>query len=384
MRSRPQVEEITPGDLARALDAGEPLQVLDVRTPAALQSGVIDLVPRERFFNRPGSLIVGRRSFGEDFVRTDLPVAVVCRHGNDSRVIAQYLSRLGYRAMSLSGGMGAWMGALIPRELPAPTGFDRFVQFDRVGKGALGYAIVSEGEALLVDPPRDASAYLAAVDDAGARVVGVADTHVHADYVSGAPSLSKALGVPYYLHPADGVSPYDGRPGRLEYAALAEGATLRVGRGVVLVHHTPGHTEGSVTFRLGEETALTGDFLFIRSVGRPDLGGRTGEWAPVLWASLERARREWPAGLRIHPAHYAAVEEREADRTVGRPFADLPEGNEALRLATAGEFAAWVEARAGEFPEAYRIIKGLNLGLLAAGPEELDELEGGRNLCALG
>jgi len=313
-----------------------------------------------------------------------MPVAVVCYRGNDSRVVAHHLNRLGYRAMSLQGGMGAWMNAVLPRELPAPAGFDRFIQLDRVGKGALGYVLISAGEALLVDPPRDASAYLAAVQAAGARVVGVADTHIHADYVSGAPALSKALGVPYHLHPADAVSPYDGRRARIEFDPLAEGGALRIGRGELLVHHTPGHTEGSLTYRVGDEIALTGDFVFINSVGRPDLGGRTAEWTPVLWASLERAKREWPGDLRIHPAHYASADEREADRAVGRRFADLPAANEALRIATADAFSAWVTARAGEFPEAYRIIKGLNLGLLAAGPDEMDQLEGGRNFCALG
>lgn len=384
MRFLPQVEQISPGELARALDAGEPIQVLDVRAPAALAGGAIDLAPPGRFFNRPGSRIVGERSFGEDFPRPDLPVAVVCHHGNDSRVVAHYLNGLGYRAMSLSGGMAAWMNAILPRELPAPSGFDRLLQFDRVGKGALGYALVSDGEALLVDPPRDPSAYLEAVEAAAARVIGVADTHVHADYVSGAPAISTALGVPYHLHPADAVSPYDGRPGRLRFQPLSDGATLRVGRGRALVRHTPGHTEGSVSFLVGDEIALTGDFLFIRSVGRPDLGGRTAEWTPVLWSSLERAKREWPGAMRILPAHYAAADEREEDRTVGRRFADLPAGNEALRISDAGAFTAWVMARAGEFPEAYRIIKGLNLGLVAANPDEVDFLEGGRNACALG
>jgi hypothetical protein len=88
--------------------------------------------------------------------------------------------------------------------------------------------------------------------------------------------------------------------------------------------------------------------------------------------------------MRIHPAHYASAEEREPDRTVGRRFADLPAGNEALRIRTGEDFAAWVQARAGDFPESYRIMKSLNLGLLAATPAEMDELEGGRNVCALG
>jgi glyoxylase-like metal-dependent hydrolase (beta-lactamase superfamily II) len=380
-----QAPEITAAELLRRLESGEPIQVLDVRTPAALANGVIDhLLPPQRFWNVPGSQIIGRRSFGEDFVRQDSPVAVVCYHGNDSRFVAYYLNRLGYDAASLSGGMTAWMRAVAARELAPPAGFDRLIQFDRVGKGALGYLLASGSEALLVDPPRDATVHLEAVERAGARLVGIADTHVHADYVSGAPSLSLSRGVPYYLHPADAVSPYDGRRGELEIKPVQEGSTIRVGRGEIRVEHSPGHTEGSVAYRIGDDAALTGDFLFIRSVGRPDLGGKTDAWIPLLWKSLERARREWPEGLRVFPGHYADAGEREPDRSIGRRFADLAKDNEPLRMRSAGEFSRWVKAHAGAFPEAYRIIKRVNLGLELASPEEMDELEGGKNACALG
>jgi len=380
-----EVPEIAPLELLRALESGEPIQVLDVRTPAALANGVIDhLLPPERFWNIPGSQIIGRRTFGENFVRQEVPVAVVCYHGNDSRLIAYYLNRLGYRAASVSGGMSGWMNVVAARELPAPAGFDRLVQLDRVGKGALGYLLASAGEGWIVDPPRDASTFLDAARRDGVTIVGVADTHIHADYVSGGPALAASLDVPYYLHPADAVSPYDGRPGRIKYTPMEHGATIRVGKGEVRVEHTPGHTEGSVTYRIGDDAALTGDFLFVHSVGRPDLGGKTDAWTPVLWKSLERAKREWPAGLRIHPAHYAGAGEREPDRAVGKRFGDLPAVNEPLRIQSGGEFSKWVKARAGVFPESYRTIKGLNLALVAASPEEMDELEGGKNACALG
>ncbi|HEY7728749.1 MAG TPA: MBL fold metallo-hydrolase, partial [Candidatus Eisenbacteria bacterium] len=306
-----EAPEITPLELLHRLESGEPIQVLDVRAPAALADGFIDhLLPPGRFWNIPGSQIIGRRAFGEDFVLRDVPVAVVCYHGNDSRVVAYYLGRLGYAAASVSGGMVGWMRAVVPRELPAPAGFDRLVQFDRVAKGALGYLLASGSEGLIVDPPRDAAAYLAAAEGAGVRIVGVADTHIHADYVSGAPGLAEDLGVPYYLHSADAVSPFDGRSGRIRHAPIEEGAILRVGRGEIRIEHTPGHTEGSVTYRVGDDVALTGDFLFVGSVGRPDLGGKSDAWTPVLWRSIERAKREWPAGMRIHPAHYAGADER--------------------------------------------------------------------------
>jgi len=61
---------------------------------------------------------------------------------------------------------------------------------------------------------------------AGAKIVAIADTHVHADYLSGGPGLAQHLAVPYHLHPADAVFPYDGTPGRIAFSALADGQVL--------------------------------------------------------------------------------------------------------------------------------------------------------------
>ncbi|MDT8437063.1 MAG: MBL fold metallo-hydrolase, partial [Gemmatimonadota bacterium] len=311
-------------------------------------------------------------------------VAVVCGHGHDSMRIAAWLAEKGYAARSLRGGVTAWMRLSVPRELAAPPGFDRLVQFDRVGKGALGYLLASAGEAAAVDVPRDPEPWLAAAAEAGARITAVIDTHVHADYVSGGPALAARLGVPWHLHPADMVYPYDGTPGRLPFAALAEGMELRVGSGRLGVLHTPGHTEGSVCLVAGDGAVLTGDFLFIASLGRPDLAGRAAEWGEHLWRSAARARTEWDPAWAVLPAHYASEAERGPDRTIGRPLADLRRDNEALRRAAdrAG-FLTWMLERERPAPAAYRTIKAINVGLLAAPPGEVDVLEAGRNECAL-
>ena len=148
--------------------------------------------------------------------------------------------------------------------------------------------------------------------------------------------------------------------------------------------HTPGHTEGSVCYRVGDDAVMTGDFVFVESVGRPDLGGKAEEWTAVLWESLERARDGWPAGIRVYPAHYAAASERNADRTVGRAFGELPRANRPLALGAREDFTAWVLGKTGAFPDAYRRIKAINVGLERPSAEEMDELEAGRNQCALG
>ncbi len=310
-------------------------------------------------------------------------MAVVCAHGNSSRQVTTYLNQLGFQARSVAGGMARWNRTVVVRELAPPPGFDRLLQLDRVAKGSLGYVVIAGGEALLVDPPREARAYLDAVERAGARVAGVADTHAHADYLSGGPALSRALGVPYHLHPADAVDPYEDRPARLAFTPLADRQALAIGGARLEVVHTPGHTAGSVCFRLGDAAVLTGDLLFVGSIGRPDLAGKTAEWTDLLWRSLQRALAEWPEEILVLPGHYCDAAERRADLAVAGNLGALRRGNPGLAFVAPAEFGAWVAARCVSFPEAYRRIKAANLGLERIDDDEAEELEGGKSQCAL-
>jgi len=280
-------------------------------------------------------------------------VAVVCGHGNSSRQVTAWLAAQGFDARSLNGGMAAWTRAALPRPLPAPEGFDALVQFDRLGKGALGYLLISDGEAVVIDAPRVADLIVEEAERRGARIVAVMDTHMHSDYLTGGPALAAQCGVPYHLHPADGVSPFDGQPGRVTFAPYGEG-----------------------------DTAFTGDLVFVRSVGRPDLAGKASEWVEDLWRSLERARAEWPGHLMIRPAHYASDDERARDRSVGGRWSDVLRANEPVAITDAAAFREWVRARTREAPEAYRIIKTVNLGLAQVTDAQADELEEGKNECA--
>jgi len=385
----PDAREIDPFDLATRLEAGDPIRVLDVRAPQRLAAGRVDPVPVDRFHNIRGSEFV-RLADPASAIGLDPadPVAVVCGHGNDSRVIAALLEGRGYEAWSLRGGVTAWMRLVIPRELTPPEGFDRLIQFDRIGKGALGYLLVAGGEALAIDPPRDWAPWPEAAAASGARIVGVADTHVHADYISGAPDVSRELGVPYYLHRADNVWPYDGTPGRLEFEPLADGTEISIGGQPVVAHHTPGHTEGSTTLVAGglqnAGVAFTGDFLFVDSIGRPDLAGRMEAWTGDLWRSLVGARDEWGPQVRLLPAHYAGEGERNADRSVDRAFGEARAANATLRIETEDEFRAWVESHVSSPPEAYPHIKAINVGLAEVTPQQADILEAGKNECAVG
>ena len=377
------IPQIAPHDLAERLDRGEALQVLDVRAPDKVERGHIVLGAELDFHAQPNSKLFAMPDVKDLRLDASRPIAVVCNHGNSSKKTTAFLRERGYEAYSVIGGMAAWETVYVARALSPTPSLSHVVQLDRVGKGSLSYVLVSDGDAVLVDPGRHLERYEAVLAGFGATLAAVVDTHVHADYVSGARAAAARWHVPYFLHPDDAVSPYDDRPGKLTYQPLRDGDTIAFGHATLRPAHVPGHTLGSITLIADEGLALTGDFLFVQSIGRPDLGGNSEAWAKLLWRSLVRARQSWPGELVILPAHYASESERRADRAVAARFDVIAATNPVVAIQDQKVFLKWIADHQTTFPEAYRTIKEANLGLVELSDADIDVLESGPNQCAV-
>src|SRR6266702_696543 len=340
-----ELPQMPAADLAQRLDGGEHVQVLDIRSPERVAHGRVAFGATLGFRALAASEMYRLPSLAPLGLERTAPVAVICGHGNSSQRATRFLRERGFEAYSVTGGMAAWETVYLVRRL-APT-----------------------------------AALLADLDATPAAVI---DTHIHADYLSGARAAAVRWQVPYFLHPDDARSPYDDAPGRLAYQPMTDGDTIAFGRAALRVAHVPGHTLGSVALLADDTLALTGDFLFVRSVGRPDLGGRRDAWARLLWRSLERARHEWPGDLVVLPAHYAGEWERRADRSVAARFDVIAATNEAAALQEERAFLAWVADHTATPPESYRSIKLANLGLAEISEAEAEVLEFGPNQCAVG
>lgn len=172
------------------------------------------------------------------------------------------------------------------------------------------------GEALLIDPGDDLPALEHALAQSGKALGAILLTHGHFDHMLAAAPLAKKYACNVYIHRADGaylsdagLNCYDRRAARLPFTPMAAhhlidaapgGTPLHVCGLDFLVYHTPGHTPGSVCYRLDVESALfTGDTLFARGYGRMDLpGGDESQMA----ASLSRLLA-LPRELTIYPGH---------------------------------------------------------------------------------
>src|SRR5881394_3868974 len=367
--------QIPPQELAERLDRGEALQVLDVRAPDKVERGRIEFGAELDFHAHPNSRLFAAPDVGDLHLDRARPIAVICGHGNSSKKATAFLRERGYDAYSVIGGMAAWETVYVARQLSSTPSLSHVVQLDRVGKGALSYVLVSDGDAVVVDPGRQLERYDTLLTELRATPAAVVDTHIHADYLSGARAAAARWQVPYFLHPDDAVSPYDQTRGKLTYHALGDGDTIAFGRATLRAAHVPGHTLGSVALLADDGLALTGDFLFVRSVGRPDLGGQAEAWAKLLWQSLERARREWSGDLLVLPGHYSSEEERRADRAIAARFDVIAATNVAAAMQDERECLGWVAEHQMTPPEAYRTIKQANLGLIDVAESDANLLE---------
>jgi len=179
------------------------------------------------------------------------------------------------------------------------------------------------GEAIVVDPLRDIAPYVDLARSEGLRITHVTETHIHADFVSGARELAAATGAQLYVS-GEGGADWQYRFARHQGAPVPgitivhDGDVISVGNLRLEVMHTPGHTPEHIAFVLtdtpraaGPMGVLTGDFVFVGDVGRPDLLERAAgiantmeAGAHTLFHSLQRFRA-LPDHLQVWPAHGA-------------------------------------------------------------------------------
>jgi hydroxyacylglutathione hydrolase len=171
------------------------------------------------------------------------------------------------------------------------------------------------GQAAVVDPRRDVQVYLDRAGEEDLEIVAVTETHIHADYLSGSRELAAATGATLYLSDE---GDEDWKYG-FEGERLYDGSEVRVGNVVLTAVHTPGHTPEHLAFLVtdGATTAepgfiLTGDFVFVGDLGRPDLldeaaGGVDTRFAGAkhMFRSLRERFLELPDYIQVWPGHGA-------------------------------------------------------------------------------
>jgi glyoxylase-like metal-dependent hydrolase (beta-lactamase superfamily II)/rhodanese-related sulfurtransferase len=240
-----------------------------------------------------------------------------------------------------------------------------FQQLVNEESGCLSYLIGcgQSGQAVVIDPGRDRVAeYLRIARKKGLTIAQVVETHTHADHISGNRDLASATGATIRVHGAAGAA--------FEHAPVADGDVIRLGQVELQIAHTPGHTPDSICVLVTDRAradrpwfVLTGDTLFVGSVGRPDLGGERA--AEDIWESLRRVLLPLDDSVEVYPAHGAGsacgrAMSAKSGSTIGfeRRF------NPALQFDSRARFVSFLMEGIPPKPASFEIIVGKNRGLL--------------------
>ncbi len=229
--------------------------------------------------------------------------------------------------------------------------------------------------AIVIDPGRDIDQYLEAAKREGLTLSAVAETHIHADYVSGARELADRVGAKLYVSDEGSadwkysfLEPYD-------HQLVREGDSFLLGNIKFDVMHTPGHTPESISFLLTDQGGgadepmgiFTGDFVFVGSIGRPDLleeaAGMANTAEPGardLYHSAERFK-SLPEFLQIWPAHGAGS-------ACGKGLGAIPSStvgyekrfNPALQFTDEDAFVKYILSDQPEAPRYFAVMKRVN------------------------
>jgi hydroxyacylglutathione hydrolase len=245
---------------------------------------------------------------------------------------------------------------------------------DKLAQASYLIACEHNKVALIVDPNRDIQQYIDAAARDNVQIIAITETHIHADYVSGSRELARKTGARLYL------SGEGGPEWQYEFATeagatlLCDGMQFTVGDVRIEAVHTPGHTPEHMTFlvtdtAVGNEPmgALTGDFIFVGDVGRPDLLERAAGFAGTMEAGareLFKSLTEFknrPDYLQIWPGHGAGS-------ACGKALGAMPQStlgyerlfNWALLIDDGEEFVQEVLSGQPEPPKYFARMKHVN------------------------
>ncbi len=374
-----EADELTADALKARLDAGTPVTVLDTRRPADAEAWALSY-PNVTVVNVPFTEFVadGQPVGSIPDTVPDGPLVVSCAEGVTSRFVGDFLTAAGRENVEvLVDGMEGWAGLYAGAPVEAADTTAEVVQYHRPSSGCLGYLVVDDGEAAVIDPLRVfADRYREDAASRGATLTYAIDTHVHADHISGVHTLGAS-------EPTTPVMPAGAVDRGLEAEArlIEPGERLAVGSVEIEAVSLAGHTTEMTGYRVGD-TLVTGDSLFIDGIARPDLEEPEAarEAAERIYDTLEWLAEE-PSETLIAPGHLTLETAREHEAPYVGRLGDLRDRLRGFDMDRAG-FVEVLLSSMPPRPNNFEEIIAINLGQQHVTEATAFELELGPNNCA--
>ncbi|MGY5149866.1 MAG: MBL fold metallo-hydrolase [Candidatus Nitrosopumilus sp. bin_68KS] len=352
---------INPEELSKKLQDPS-VYLLDVRDPDEFSD-----------YNIPGSINIPLSKIFDSESISKLPqnkeIITICPHGNMATIATFALARNGIKSRILKDGLAGWSQVLNSVNAEKnPT----VIQVEKIGKGCLSHVVISQKDAIVIDPLYPAEKYLEIIKQEGVKITHIIDTHQHADHVSAAQQLANLTGAPMY---ESKLEMWDRKANFLE-----DGQEITFGNSKLRVIHTPGHTPGSLSYVIDEKYVFTGDILFIESIGRPDLRDKAEEFASQLYDSLHNKLLKLPLDTIVFPTHHGAsvtsvngVFSTTIVKTKEHDILNLPKE----------DFIKQVVDVTVPRPMNYQKIIQINKGSIPLTPSNIPDLELGPNRCSI-
>jgi glyoxylase-like metal-dependent hydrolase (beta-lactamase superfamily II) len=308
----------------------------------------------------------------------DQAIRIVCAKEGSAQFVAEILEKHGFTDVGyLAGGIKSWGNLLVPTLLHGDDGYQLY-QFIRPGKGSCSYGLIYQNSMMLFDPTRNLDFYLDFARDQGCTISATAETHLQADYIAGSRMIAEQTGASLYANKDD----FSGA--QFEYVAVADKQDIGFGDGApqVTVVCSPGHTPGSTMYLIDERYLITGDIIFIKSIGRPDLGGMVDEWSDTLFETI-RNIGDYDGSIIILPGHFIGWDEANEQLSFADSLENIRRANQSIYQIDNGEdFLAFIKQNMREQPPEYAKIRRVNANIEQVDDEEAEILDLGKNECA--
>ena len=221
--------------------------------------------------------------------------------------------------------------------------FFRQIADDNLSQYAYMIGCQKTGEAIVFDPERDIDRYTQLAAREKLKIVAVAETHIHADFLSGARELAERVGARVYVSAEGGPDWQSAWVSGYDHVCLHDRDEIRLGGILILALHTPGHTPEHMSYLVIDQGSggavpmglISGDFVFVGDLGRPDLlesaAGVQGIAEPSARALFSSAKKfaQLPAHLQVWPAHGAGS-------ACGKALGAVPQTTVGYELASSG------------------------------------------------
>ena len=374
------LKSYSANDLFEFLSNREDMLVLDVRNEEDFERFNVEGPYPFDMANVPYFNFMEEEDATVAKVSREQPIKVVCAKEGSAQYVGEILVNHGFSDVAfLAGGIKTWGNLLAPKRVNPESEDYALYQFIRPGKASCNYGLIYNGKMVIFDPSRNYDFYESFANTHNAKIVQTFETHLQADYISGSKQIANATGAEIMAHVGDFSE------ASFQYSEVQDGESYSMGNNgpEIKVMHSPGHTPGSTSYIIDDKFFISGDTIFILSVGRPDLGGKAKEWSAMLYETLTNKVQNLDKNLNVLPGHFMNWTEANDQLIFSEKLENIVGHNSSIyALDSLEKFTEFILDNMRNSPAVYDEIRKVNTGLLDVDIDEADIMDLGKNECA--